>query len=107
MKVYESDKIRNVALIGHGGCGKTTLATAMAFAAGSSSRLGSVDEGNALTDFTPDEIERKMSIGLGLAYAERKGFKINIIDTPGYLDFRGEVKSGLRVADGAVVVVHA
>ncbi len=107
MKVYESDKIRNVALIGHGGCGKTTLATAMAFAAGSSSRLGSVDEGNALTDFTPDEIERKMSIGLGLAYAERKGFKINIIDTPGYLDFRGEVKSGLRVADGAVIVVHA
>jgi elongation factor G len=107
MKVYDSDHVRNVALIGHGGCGKTTLATAMAFAAGSSSRLGSVDEGNALTDFTPDEIDRKMSIGLALAFAEVKGMKVNIIDLPGYLDFRGEVRAGLRVADSAIVVVQA
>ncbi|MFQ6105253.1 MAG: elongation factor G [Candidatus Glassbacteria bacterium] len=107
MKIYNSDHIRSVALIGHGGCGKTTLATAMAFSAGSSSRLGSVDEGNALTDFTPDEIDRKMSISLALAYAEVKGVKVNIIDTPGYLDFRGEVKAGLRVADSALVVIQA
>jgi elongation factor G len=107
MKVFDSDHVRNIALIGHGGCGKTTLATAMAFAAGSSSRLGSVDEGNALTDFTPDEIEKKMSISLALAHAEVKGVKINIIDLPGYLDFRGEVRAGLRVADGTVVVVPA
>lgn len=107
MKVYDSDHVRSVALIGHGGCGKTTLATAMAFAAGSSSRLGSVDEGNALTDFTPDEIEKKMSIGLALAFAEVKGMKVNIVDLPGYLDFRGEVRAGLRVVDGAVVVVQA
>jgi len=107
MKVYKSKDIRNITLIGHGGCGKTTLATAMAFAAGSSSRLGSVDEGNSLTDFNPDEIDRKMSICLALAYAESGGVKINILDTPGYLDFRGEVMTGLRVADSALVVLQA
>ncbi len=107
MKEYASKQLRNVALIGHGGCGKTSLVTALAFVSGSSGRLGSVDEGNSLTDFTPDEIERKISINLSVAYAEWKGTKINLLDTPGYLDFIGEVKSALQVADGALIVVHA
>ncbi len=107
MKEYDSKHLRNVALVGHGGSGKTSLVTALSFASGSSSRLGSVDDGNSLTDFTPDEIERKISINLSLGYAEWKGIKINLLDTPGYLDFIGEVKSALRVADAALVVVHA
>ncbi len=107
MKEYESTRLRNIALVGHGGCGKTSLATALSFVAGSSTRLGSVDDGNSLTDFTPDEVERKISINLSAAYAEWNGNKINILDTPGYLDFIGEVKSALRVADTALILVHA
>jgi elongation factor G len=107
MKEYPSRQLRNVALIGHGGCGKTSLATALAFASGSSGRLGAVDDGNSLTDFTPDEIERKISINLSIAYAEWKGTKINLFDTPGYLDFIGEVRAALRVADGALILIHA
>jgi len=107
MKEYESTRLRNIALVGHGGCGKTSLATALSFVAGSSTRLGSVDDGNSLTDFTPDEVERKISINLSAAYAEWNGIKLNILDTPGYLDFIGEVKSALRVADAALILVHA
>lgn len=107
MKEYESKQLRNIALVGHGGCGKTSLVTALAFASGSSSRLGSVDDGNSLTDFTPDEIDRKISINLSLAYAEWKGTKINLLDTPGYLDFVGEVKAALRVSDAALILIHA
>jgi elongation factor G len=106
MKVYESDSIRNLALIGHGASGKTTLANAMAWLAGSCGRMGSVENGNALTDFTPDEIEHQISINVALAYAEWEGVKVNLIDTPGYLDFAGEVKAGLRVADSACLVVN-
>ena len=105
MKVYGSNAIRNVAFVGHGGCGKTTLIDALAFVAGSSRRHGSIKDGTALTDYTPDEIDRKHSISLGLAYAEWQDTKINLIDTPGFLDFFGETISGLYAADAAVVVL--
>ncbi len=107
MKVYASNAIRNVAFVGHGSSGKTTLVDALAFVSGSSRRHGSIKEGTALTDYTPDEIERKHSIGLGLAYAEWMDTKLNLIDTPGYLDFFGEAVTALHTADSAVVVVSA
>ena len=106
MKVYDSEHIRNLALVGHGASGKTTLVNAMAWQAGSCGRMGSVEQGHALTDFTPDEIEHQISINVALAYAEHMDTKVNLIDTPGYLDFVGEVKAGLRVADSACVVVN-
>lgn len=107
MNKYDSKDIRNIAVVGHGSCGKTTLTGALCFAAGSSKRLGSVDEGNSLTDFSQDEIERKISVNLALAYAEWKKVKINFIDCPGYLDFVGDAHAALRGADCALVVVHA
>ena len=105
MKVYGSNAIRNVAFVGHGGSGKSTLVDALAFVAGSSRRHGSIKDGTSLTDYTPDEIDRKHSISLGLAYAEWLDTKINLIDTPGFLDFFGETISGLYAADAAVVVL--
>jgi elongation factor G len=105
MKLYGSTAIRNVAFVGHGGSGKTSLVDALAFVSGSSRRHGSIKEGTALTDYSPDEIERKHSISLGLAYAEWLDTKINLIDTPGYLDYFGEVVTGLHAADAAVVVL--
>ena len=105
MKVYGSNAIRNVAFVGHGGSGKTTLVDALAFVAGTSRRHGTIKDGTALTDYTPDEIDRKHSISLGLAYAEWLDTKINLIDTPGFLDFFGRRISGLYAADAAVVVL--
>ncbi|HUL70524.1 MAG TPA: elongation factor G [Gemmatimonadales bacterium] len=105
MKVYGSPAIRNVAFVGHGSSGKTSLVDALAFVAGSSRRHGNIKEGTTLTDYTPDEIDRKHSISLGLGYAEWMDTKLNLIDTPGYLDFFGEAITGLHVADAAVVVV--
>jgi len=107
VKVYTGDEIRNVAVVGHGASGKTSLTDVLAFVAGSSSRHGSVDAGNALTDYTPDEIERKYSINLAVAHAEWNGVKINLIDTPGYLDFIGDALAGIYAADAALVVVSA
>lgn len=107
MKVYPGDAIRNVAVVGHGASGKTSLVDALAFVAGSSSRHGNVQQGTALTDYTPDEIERQYSISLALAHAEWEGVKINLIDTPGYLDFIGDALAGISAADAAVIVVSA
>jgi elongation factor G len=107
MKRYDSQHIRNVAVIGHGGAGKTTLVNGLAFMAGSASRMGSVAEGTALTDFTPDEVAHRISINTALAYAEWMDTKINLLDTPGYLDFAGDVKAALHVADAALIVVQA
>src|SRR2546425_276670 len=95
MRVYTTGEIRNVAVVGHGASGKTSLVDALAFVAGTSKRHGSVKDGTALTDYTPDEIERKYSINLAVAVAEWMDTKLNLIDTPGYLDFTGEVE--LRV----------
>src|ERR1043166_9322437 len=87
MRVYKTNEIRNVAVVGHGASGKTSLVDALAFVAGTSKRHGSVKDGTALTDYTADEIERKYSINLALAVAEWMDTKVNLIDTPGYLDF--------------------
>ena len=104
---YASDKIRNVVLLGHSHDGKTMLAEAMLFASGTIARMGAPDQATATMDFEPEEHKRKISINLGVGFAEHNGFKINILDAPGFFDFAGQVLSGLRVADGAVVVVGA
>src|SRR2546430_7296469 len=100
MRVYKTPEIRNVAVLGHGASGKTSLVDALAFVAGTSKRHGSVKDGTALTDYTPDEIERKYSINLALAVAEWMDAKLNLIDTPGYLDFTGEALAAVNAADG-------
>jgi len=105
MKTYGTGAIRNVAFVGHGSAGKTTLVDALAFVAGSSKRHGSIKDGTTLTDTSPDEIDRKHTISLGAAFAEWMDTKVNLLDTPGFLDFHGEVASALSVADAAVVVL--
>jgi len=105
MKTYASEAIRNVAFVGHGASGKTTLVDALAFVSGASRRHGSIKDGTTLTDYSPDEIERKHSINLALAYAEWMDTKLNLIDAPGFLDFFGETVAALHAADSAVVVL--
>lgn len=105
MKNYGTGSIRNVVFLGHGSAGKTTLVDGLAFVAGSSRRHGSIKDGTTLTDTSADEIERKHTISLGVAYAEWMDTKVNLLDTPGLLDFYGEVASALAVADAAVVVL--
>src|SRR5690554_6198254 len=107
MKEYQTDKIRNVAFLGHGGCGKTTLTEAILFAAGVTKRKGRVEDGNTTSDFDKEEIARQFSIGTSIIPIEWKDSKYNILDTPGYFDFVGEVNSALRVASGAVLVADA
>ena len=107
MKVYDAPNIRNVALVGHGGCGKTSLASALLFDAGAVNRLGRVDDGTTVTDFDPDEIERKISLLAAPAFAEWKKSKVNLIDAPGYANFLSEARAALRVVDAALVVVDA
>jgi elongation factor G len=103
--VYTTDRIRNVVVVGHGGAGKTTLIDACCHAAGSTRRSGSVDGGTALTMFSPEEIAHGVSMNASVAFAEWMDTKINFIDTPGYLDFVGETKAGVRVADAAICVL--
>lgn len=100
-------KIRNVAIVGHGGVGKTSLVEAILLAAGATTRLGKVDDGTTVTDFDPDEIKRKISLNTAVAYCDYHGYHLNLIDTPGYGDFVADARAGLRVANGAVVVVDA
>ena len=107
MNDYAVDKIRNVCLLGHGGAGKTTLAEAMLYNSKGTDRFGNIQDGNTTTDYDPEEIRRKISISTALALCEWKDHKINIIDTPGYFDFVGEVKQGVRVSDGAVILASA
>lgn len=107
MKQYPPSQIRNIVLLSHSGAGKTSLAEAMLFTTGAITRLGKVETGNTVSDYDPDEIKRKISISLSLLPCEWQNNKINIIDTPGYSDFIGEVKSAIRVCEGAVIVVSA
>jgi len=107
MKVYDAPHIRNVAIVGHGGCGKTSLVSAMLFDMGAVNRLGRVDDGTAATDFDPDEMERKISLQTALAYGEWRKAKVNLLDAPGYANFLSEARAALRVADGALVVLDA
>ena len=105
MAVVETKKIRNVALLGHGGCGKTSLAEAMLYITGGTDRLGKVAEGNTVSDYDAEEAKRGFSLSASLMNMTWKDTKINLLDTPGYLDFVGEVAQSLRVADAAVIVV--
>ena len=105
MNVYTTDKIRNVVLLGHGSCGKTTLAEAMCYLAGVTSRLGSIDDGNTVSDYDKEEQKRKISISTSTIPIEWDGCKINILDTPGFFDFVGEVEEAISVADAAIIVV--
>src|SRR5215471_8480558 len=107
MKVYDAATIRNVAVVGHGGCGKTQLVSAMLFAAGAVNRLGKVDDGTTVTDFDEEEIARKHTLSSSLAYAEWQKTKINVIDTPGFANFLTDARAALRDAEGALVVVDA
>ncbi len=107
MKEYTTQKIRNIALVGHGSSGKTTWTEAVLFLSKATNRRGKVEDGTTVTDFDDEEVRRKISLSLGLAPVEWNGYKLNIIDTPGYTDFVGEVRSALRVADAAVVFVDA
>ncbi len=107
MKVYKTQDIRNIAILGHGGCGKTTLVEAMAFATGVTSRQGRVDDGNTISDYDKEEIKRKFSISTSVVPIEWDYWKINFLDTPGYLDFIGETEEALSVADAAIIVVSA
>jgi elongation factor G len=107
LKRFAASQIRNVALVAHHGVGKTSLAEAMLFLSKSTNRLGRIADGTTLLDYAPDEIQRKMTINLGLAQFEWAGHKVNLLDTPGYPDFVGDVYSALRVADAAILVLRA
>jgi elongation factor G len=107
MREYRGSEIRNIAVVGHGASGKTSLVDALAFVSGSSKRHGTIADGTTLTDTAPEEIERGYSINLGCAHAEWMDTKINLLDTPGFLDFQGDAIAGLAAADGALCVVSA
>lgn len=106
MNIYTTDKIRNVALLGHGGAGKTSLVEAMAYLSGITSRMGKVDDGNTVSDFGKEEQKRKISISSSVIPIEWEGYKINVIDTPGFFDFSGEVEEALSAAGAAIIVVN-
>lgn len=107
MKIYPSDKVRNVAVVAHQGAGKTSLTEAMLYATGAINRLGKVDDGNTVADYFPEEIKRKLTVNTSLVACEWKDHKINLLDVPGFTDFFGEVESALRVADSLLMVVDA
>ncbi len=104
---YATDKIRNIALLGHGSNGKTSLAESMLFLTGGTDRLGKINDGNTVGDSDAEEIKRQISISMATMFAEHKNCKINILDTPGYFDFAGEVAEALRVADSGIIVTAA
>lgn len=110
MKVYETEQIRNIVLLGHGGAGKSTVAEAMAYVTGAISKMGKISDGTTISDYDKEEIKRGFSISTSVVPIEYSGesgnFKINILDTPGYFDFVGEVEEAISVADAAIIVVN-
>src|SRR5215204_7140371 len=107
MKVYDASSIRNVALVGHTGSGKTQLTSAILSDAGMINRFGKVDDGTTVTDFDEEEVSRKHTLSASLAYAEWNKTKINLIDTPGFGNFFADARAAIQVADGALIVVDA
>jgi len=107
MKVYSSNEIRNVAVLGHSGCGKTTLVEAALSVAGATSRMGKVEDGNTVSDYDPEEIRRGVSINMSVVPVEWRDRKINFVDTPGYFDFAGDVKQALAAVDAVLIMVSA
>ncbi|NLX01321.1 MAG: elongation factor G [Syntrophomonadaceae bacterium] len=107
MKVYPTSKIRNIALVGHGGTGKTSLVEAMLYNTGAIKRMGKVDDGNSVADYLPEEVKRKITISTALVPCEYRDHKINVLDTPGYADFYFEVTGAMRVADSILMVLSA
>jgi elongation factor G len=105
MKVYSTQEIRNLGIVGHGDSGKTSLVAAMLFATGATNRLGKVDDGTATTDYDDEEIARKISLNISTVYVEHKGAKINVVDSPGYASFIGHAKGALRVCETALFVI--
>ena len=105
MKVYTTDRIRNVVILGHGGAGKTSLVEAMAYLGGITSRMGSIAEGNTISDYDKEEIKRKFSISTSLVPIIWGDIKVNVLDTPGYFDFVGEAEEAASAADAAIIVV--
>lgn len=106
MKIYTTDKIRNVVVLGHGGAGKTTLVEAMAYLAGVTTRMGKVNDGNTISDFDKEEIKRGFSISTSVVPVEWGDIKINLLDTPGFFDFVGEVEEAAAAADAAIIVIN-
>ena len=106
MNIYTTDKIRNVALLGHGGAGKTSLVEAMAYLSGITSRMGKVDDGNTVSDFGKEEQKRKISISTSVVPIEWEGYKINLLDAPGFFDFAGEMEEAISAAGAAIIVVN-
>jgi elongation factor G len=107
MKDYPAERIRNIALVGHSGTGKTSLAEALLFAAGATTRQGKIEDGSTISDWDPDEQKRQFSLNLSLLPLEWNDHKVNIVDTPGYMDFMGEVKCGLRAVETALIAIDA
>ncbi|MDI6815510.1 MAG: GTP-binding protein, partial [Dehalococcoidales bacterium] len=107
MQQYGLETIRNLVLLSHCGVGKTSVSEAILFTSGAITRLGRADDGTTTSDYDPDEVKRKISLNLALLPCPWKGAKINLIDTPGYSDFVGEVRAAIRVSEGAIIVVCA
>ena len=107
MKSYKAEELRNVSLIAHSGAGKTSLTEAMLYNSGAINRLGTIEEGNTVSDYDPEEVRRRISVNTAVAPWEWEGCKINLLDTPGYADFVGEVKGAIRVSDAVVILVAA
>jgi len=107
MKVYEADRIRNIALLGHGGSGKTSITEAALYTAGITTRIGRTEDGNTVSDYDKEEISRCISISTSMIPIEWEGYKINFLDTPGYFDFVGEVQSSVKVTGGIIIAVDA
>jgi len=107
LNTYEASNIRNVLLVGHGGAGKTTLAEALLFLGGVTTRMGTVEDGNTVSDFEPEEVKRQISVSLALTPIEWRNTKLNILDAPGYADFIGDVRAAVRAVDACLFVVSA
>jgi small GTP-binding protein len=107
VKSYPTDRVRNILIVGHGGAGKTSLVEAVCHATGATNRIGRVEDGTTVTDFEPEETRKQISVSLAVAPVEYDGFKINLLDAPGYADFIGDVRSALPAADAVLFVVSA